>query len=46
MWLPPKTLGVLKAGTVLDRDARNGWLIGFYTEAHMLAGVQFTEAEE
>ncbi|MFN8464414.1 MAG: hypothetical protein U0X20_02640 [Caldilineaceae bacterium] len=79
MWLPPEALGVLKAGTVLDRDpltglvtrvdeagsrqivlsgegpsylirytydAHNGRLIGFYTEAHMLAGVQYTELAE
>lgn len=78
MWLPPEALGVLKAGTILDRDpltglvtrvdeagtrqiivsgqgpnymirytydARSGRLIGFYTEAHMLAGVQYTELQ-
>ena len=27
-------------------DPRNGRLIGFYTEAHMLAGVQYTELAE
>ena len=79
MWLPPEALGVLKAGTVLDRDpltglvtrvdgagngqivisgegpsyltsytydARNGRLVGFYQEAHMGAGVQYTELAE
>ncbi len=76
MWLPPEALGVLKTGSVLDRDpltgvvtqvdeagsrqiavraegpgyltrytydGQSGRVIGYYQEAHMMAGVQYTE---